>query len=532
MKKSFIILLLFVSLCLWAQIPQTIDYQGRLADSSGNYLNEVVSVDFLIYDMDIAGTVLWTETQDVNCANGVFHVQLGVVTPLPTTLFNIAAPWLELIVGGETLAPRTEIASVPYSLKAEDAHLLNGLSSTDFMQATTDNWVNTAGDTMTGQLIVQDFVGIGTPTPGRTLTVNSTGSDPIQWQVNSSPVGQLGSNGSGAGGLYLYDNGPITAKVAANGNSYFNGGNVGIGTDAPTSELTVAGTIESTSGGVKFPDGTTQTTASFGDITAVTAGTGLNGGGTTGAVTVNVDVPLVLSSTGPVINATSTGYSHAIFGENTGGSDYSGVYGVSNTQDYYGYGGRFVGGYRGVMGLIYPTGSYSYRGVYGSVSGGSGTNYAVYGYAYGSGTNYAGYFSGNLRYTGTLSGPSDERLKENIQPFKKALTKIKLMDVHTYYYKQMEEEKQFGLPEGKQIGLIAQELEEILPALVSDNVHSYDKNEGVEGAEKDVDIIEYKGINYIGLIPVLIEAMQEQQQQIENQLQLIEELQQQIDDLK
>jgi len=36
---------------------------------------------------------------------------------------------------------------------------------------------------------------------------------------------------------------------------------VGIGTTSPGQKLSVAGTIESTSGGIKFPDGTTQTTA-------------------------------------------------------------------------------------------------------------------------------------------------------------------------------------------------------------------------------------------------------------------------------
>jgi hypothetical protein len=38
-------------------------------------------------------------------------------------------------------------------------------------------------------------------------------------------------------------------------------GKVGIGTNSPTSPLTVAGTVESTTGGFKFPDGTVQTTA-------------------------------------------------------------------------------------------------------------------------------------------------------------------------------------------------------------------------------------------------------------------------------
>ena len=38
MKHTFIIILLFTSLCLWVQVPQTIDYQGRLADNDGNYL--------------------------------------------------------------------------------------------------------------------------------------------------------------------------------------------------------------------------------------------------------------------------------------------------------------------------------------------------------------------------------------------------------------------------------------------------------------------------------------------------------------
>ena len=222
-------------------------------------------------------------------------------------------------------------------------------------------------------------------------------------------------------------------------------------------------------------------------------------------------------------NSYDTHVIHAEF-TGTGIAHPRAVYGKSVPGDGLGYGGWFEGGYIGVLGNVNPTGSYTYCGVAGEVNGGTGTNYGIYGYATGGSTNYAGYFSGNVHVTGTFTNPSDERFKENVQPFKNALSKIKLMNVHTFNFKQMEEEKQMVLPEGEQIGLIAQELEEILPELVVDNVHAYDKNEGIEGAEKDMEKIEYKGINYIGLIPVLIEAMKEQQQQIEELKQQIAEL--------
>jgi hypothetical protein len=52
--------------------------------------------------------------------------------------------------------------------------------------------------------------------------------------------------------------------IGANGPSAFmirGDGYVGIGTDGPSDVLTVAGMVQSTSGGLKFPDGTVQSTA-------------------------------------------------------------------------------------------------------------------------------------------------------------------------------------------------------------------------------------------------------------------------------
>nr|WP_295901383.1 tail fiber domain-containing protein [uncultured Bdellovibrio sp.] len=56
--------------------------------------------------------------------------------------------------------------------------------------------------------------------------------------------------------------GVATQWTTSSPNIYYNGGSVGIGTNSPTVKLEVAGTVYSTTGGFKFPDGTVQTTAS------------------------------------------------------------------------------------------------------------------------------------------------------------------------------------------------------------------------------------------------------------------------------
>ena len=474
MKNLFIIILLFISMCLWAQnVPQTIDYQGRLADNSGNYLNEVVTVNFLIYNVETGGTVLWSETQDVFTANGIFHVQLGSVTPFPTDLFDNADCWLELIVSGETLSPRTQIASVPYSIKAETAY-------------TVEAPLNISGN-------------VASPNSVITGENTGTGYGVLGEHYESNNIGYLGNSVSG---VYGYCIEPTTKGVYGLHSS----GNYGY--------------LGSSDYGVYGQNYVSDGSGVYGYNTS------LNGYGVYGNST---------GKYGGYFNANyNSSLTHVIHAEFTGIGNIhdTGVYGICIPSDHNGYGGQFEGGRLGVVGKVSPTGSENYWGVYGIVNGGTGTNYAIYGYSYDGGTTYAGYFNGNVTVTGTFSNPSDKRFKENVQPFGNALSKIKLMNVHTFNFKQMAEENKLVLPKGKQFGLIAQELEEILPELVVENVHAYDRNEGIEGAESDMEKIEYKGINYIGLIPVLIEAIKELQLQNEEHQQQLQDLKQQSADLR
>jgi len=114
-------------------------------------------------------------------------------------------------------------------------------------------------------LLVAGYVGIGTSAPTSKLTV--TGGlieirDGNQLMIrpasnaNDTRLGALTNDGLDV----IWGGAASTSMV-----HFSNAGNVGIGTgtSAPAQKLSVAGTIETTSGGVKFSDATTQNTAAF-----------------------------------------------------------------------------------------------------------------------------------------------------------------------------------------------------------------------------------------------------------------------------
>ncbi len=179
--------------------------------------------------------------------------------------------------------------------------------------------------------------------------------------------------------------------------------------------------------------------------------------------------------------------------------------------------------------------------------------YGVYGYAYSAYTPgvsracgifgtvggmadvaYAGYFNGDVYSAGTYN-TSDKKLKQNISPYHGALEKIGKLNPVKFNYKN-EQYPLINLPKGEQIGLIAQEVKQVFPNMVKradigpqkipleqaiELGLSYTKTdeEGIVEVNSNEDIL---AVNYTNLVPVLIKAMQEQQEKIEKLEQEIE----------
>lgn len=128
--------------------------------------------------------------------------------------------------------------------------------------------------------------------------------------------------------------------------------------------------------------------------------------------------------------------------------------------------------------------------------------------------------NGNLKVNGTITETSDRNLKENIKPIENGLSTIMKLNPSSYNFRGNGEYKGLKLAQGMHFGLIAQEVEMVLPSLVQNNKHTYlapVEGVGPNNPDEKTEIknMEYKTMNYTELIPVLIKAMQEQQKEIE-----------------
>jgi hypothetical protein len=245
------LMLCLVGLSRAAPIGTAFTYQGRLTED-GNPADGLYDFQFKLFDDPnvILGNQVGTtiDMDDVEVNDGYFTVVLD----FGPYAFDGNARWLEItVVQNEgaapndfiTLTPRQELTPTPYAIRAQIADkVVDALTG----QGTTNYLAKFTGTKSLGDSAVYedaDKVGIGTDQPGYRLEVKSSGY--MDGMAVTSSDGQrlfrVRQNSDTSCGIHVFgDNDNVGAAVSGKGSSYFNGGNVGIGTTSPFYKLEVA----------------------------------------------------------------------------------------------------------------------------------------------------------------------------------------------------------------------------------------------------------------------------------------------------
>ena len=128
-------IVLISATCAFAEVPDSLNFQGRLTDTGGNPLSGTYDITFRLYGQETGGTEFWTEEHvGVTVSGGLFTVLLGSITPLrpaPATTSSDAKGsstasnhniWLGVSVDTDPeLTPRAPLVSSPFAFSAANA---------------------------------------------------------------------------------------------------------------------------------------------------------------------------------------------------------------------------------------------------------------------------------------------------------------------------------------------------------------------------------------------------------------------------
>jgi trimeric autotransporter adhesin len=306
-------------------VPTLVHFSGILNGAEGKPLSSLTGVTFSLYAESQGGAPLWLETQNVQpTRTGQYTVTLGSTTSqgLPTNIFASGeARWLGVRVEGQEEQVRVMLLAVPYALKAGDAQTIGGLPPSAFMLAgpAVNGSSSAAGSGSTVSAAAVPTASSDVTTTGG--VVNAIPLFTTATNIQKSILTQTGVSALNvAGKLNLPALGVATATAGKSSRpedfvaSAFNSTSAiavpqtfqlqaapaGNNTAAPFATLDLlygSGTAAPTETGLKISEKGLITFASGqifpgtgkGTITGVTAGTGLTGGGTTGAVTLNLN---------------------------------------------------------------------------------------------------------------------------------------------------------------------------------------------------------------------------------------------------
>jgi len=356
---------------------------------------------------------------------------------------------------------------------------------------------NTTQVTLTGiPLSANGSVG----TAGHTLHSNGTTGSPY-WAADDQGVTSVAS-GDGLTGGPITSTGTLSVSaqsglLANSTGLYVNATSIALGT-VPTARLG-SGTANSTT--YLAGDQSWKTiTGGSGTVTSIANGAGLTGGTITTsgtlAVSTTQDQRLTFNagqSSGSLLNATGS----------LGGIELNCVSGAN---------AAFLAFHRpGLYAAYFGLDTDNQFAVGGWSAGAALANMKVG--SFGVGTTASG-TAGEIRATNNITAYfSDKRLKKDIELIPDALDKIK--SISGVYYKSNDVAKKYGYTdESQQVGVLAQEIEKVLPHAVK--MAPFDSKYDSEGNMYSESGENYLTVQYEKLIPVLIQAIKEQQQLIEN----------------
>jgi hypothetical protein len=294
-RKSFVFvvmgtLILFLASISSADVPHMITYSGKVTKPQGGLINGTFQMSFSIYPDTLGSSADWTETQaEVEVKHSIFSVLLGSVNPIDPSVFDGSVKYLGIQIESDPeLLPLRPIVSVAYAYRAGDADVNCGWvddGTVVRLETDTDNvGIGTAspaykldvvgGDIRTnvnmyanafiadnnhnyflaptystsisvlGDIITHGDVGIGTDGPAAKLHVVGGG-----FLLNTDEIGGYYCRIDGneiSGGVAGGPPGSHDLHIKPGDNSSYlllaeDGGNVGIGTASPTSELEIYG---------------------------------------------------------------------------------------------------------------------------------------------------------------------------------------------------------------------------------------------------------------------------------------------------
>jgi hypothetical protein len=356
-------------------------------------------------------------------------------------------------------------------------------------------------------------LGLGTSAPSKKLQVdsadfdtalfkrtNSTGSATIFLSNTSNHGAAIQSLGNGEGGFALFTqtSDVITERLRVN-----NSGNVGIGTTAPASVLSIKGTsgftyldssdvarlsiTQATSPDIRFNVATSNYFLNLQSVGASQGAILFTTGTSSGSERARIDSSgrlLVGTSTSQTTNALIQAYKSSgiiysyVRSDSLANGDECGFWATTGTRSV-------VLAIRKHAGITNPA-------PYLNLQEEDGAN-AIYW------TDNSGNFriSSNVDHIGTTSGTvvgtqtSDERLKNILGPVEYGLDEIKQLDPVSYALKSDPEQT-------PHLGFIAQQVNPIIPESV------FDTDEVIEEGESTK-----LGMEYVALIPVLVNAIKE-----------------------